>query len=90
MEQALIEKGVDESLARALAIRACRPVVSAVPRTAKKVARTTSKAARASRSKLSKAFKEANRRLRTKSGRLRKGKTQSDVAKLAHRLAKKM
>lgn len=37
---------------------------------------------------LSRAFKEANRRLRRKDGRLRKGKTQSDIAKLAHRILK--
>jgi hypothetical protein len=40
--------------------------------------------------KLKKALTEANRRLRTKSGRLRKGKTQADVMRLAHRLMKKM
>lgn len=40
--------------------------------------------------KLKKALIEANRRLRTKSGRLRKGKTQADVMQLAHRLRKKM
>lgn len=40
--------------------------------------------------KLSKALKEANRRLRTKSGKLRKGKTQADVMRLAQRLRKKM
>lgn len=40
--------------------------------------------------KLSAAFKEANKRLRTKSGKLRKGKTQGDIARLAHRLVKKM
>ena len=40
--------------------------------------------------KLKAALKEANRRLRTKSGKLRKGKTQSDVMRLAHRLMKKM
>jgi len=40
--------------------------------------------------KLSKAFKEANAKLRTKSGKLRKGKTQADVARLAQRLRKKM
>jgi len=40
--------------------------------------------------KLSAAFKEANKRLRTKSGKLRKGKTQGDVARLAHRIKKKM
>jgi len=41
-------------------------------------------------SKLSRAFKEANKRLRLKNGSLRKGKTQADVAKMAHRLRKKM
>lgn len=39
-------------------------------------------------SNLSRAFKEANARLRRKDGRLRKGKSQSDVAKLAHRILK--
>jgi hypothetical protein len=39
---------------------------------------------------LSAALKEANRRLRTKSGALRKGKTQKDVMVLAQRLRKKM
>lgn len=39
---------------------------------------------------MSKALAEANSRLRTKNGKLRKGKTQADVMKLAHRLRKKM
>ena len=39
---------------------------------------------------LSQCFREANKRLRTNKGALRKGKTQSDVAKMAHRLLKKM
>lgn len=39
---------------------------------------------------MSKALKEANSRLRTKNGKLRKGKTQGDVMRLAHRLCKKM
>lgn len=39
---------------------------------------------------LSKALRIANDRLRTKSGKLRKGKTQADVMRLAHRLRKKM
>ena len=49
-----------------------------------------SRSARKSDKKMSMAFKEANRRLRTKSGKLRKGKTQADIARLAHRLRKKM
>ena len=39
---------------------------------------------------MSKALKMANNRLRTKKGNLRKGKTQADVMRLAHRLRKKM
>jgi hypothetical protein len=39
---------------------------------------------------MSKALAEANSRLRTKNGKLRKGKTQGDVMRLAHRLRKKM
>lgn len=45
---------------------------------------------RKSNPKLSEAFKEANARMRTKSGKLRKGKTQADVARLAQRLVKRM
>ncbi len=52
--------------------------------------RKRSRAARASDKKLSKAFKEANRRYRKKDGSLRSGRTQSDIAKLAHKLRKKM
>lgn len=40
--------------------------------------------------KLAAAFREANRRYRTKNGQLRKGRTQADIARLAHRLRKKM
>ena len=40
--------------------------------------------------KLKKALQEANRRLRLKNGKLRKGKTQGDIMRLAHRLMKKM
>jgi len=39
---------------------------------------------------MSKALREANNRLRTKNGKLRKGKTQADVMRLAHRLRRKM
>ena len=40
--------------------------------------------------KLKRALVEANRRLRTANGKLRKGRTQSDVMSLAHKLRKKM
>jgi len=39
---------------------------------------------------MSKALEEANSKLRTQKGKLRKGKTQADVMRLAHRLRKKM
>ena len=35
---------------------------------------------------MGRAMREANKRLRTKSGKLRKGKTQADVARLAHKI----
>lgn len=57
------------------------PSESAVPKSRRK---------RRKNPKLKAALKEANRRLRTKSGKLRKGKTQADVMRLAHRLMKKM
>ena len=49
-----------------------------------------SRSARASDKLLSKAFKEANSKLRNKNGSLRKGKTQADVARMAQKLRKKM
>jgi len=49
-----------------------------------------SRAARASDKKLSQAFTEANRRYRKQDGSLRAGRTQADIATLAHRLKKKM
>ena len=39
---------------------------------------------------MSKALREANARLRTKKGKLRKGITQADVMRLAHRIRKRM
>jgi len=49
-----------------------------------------SRKAKASDKKLSRAFKEANSKLRLRNGQLRKGRTQADVARLAQRLRKKM
>ena len=49
-----------------------------------------SRSARASDKKLSRAFKEANSKLRLKNGNLKKGKTQSDLARMAQKLRKKM
>lgn len=54
------------------------------------VVKKRSRSARAADKKLSAAFREANKRLRLKSGALRSGRTQADVARLAHKLRKKM
>ena len=50
----------------------------------------TRKTKRRKNPKLAAAFREANARYRTKSGKLRKGRTQADIARLAHRLLKRM
>lgn len=52
--------------------------------------RRRSRTARAQDRKLSAAFKEANARYRKKDGSLRAGRTQADIARLAHRLRKRM
>jgi hypothetical protein len=49
-----------------------------------------SRSARAQDKKLSAAFTEANARYRKNDGSLRSGRTQADIARLAHRLKKKM
>lgn len=49
-----------------------------------------SRSARAQDKKLSAGFTEANRRYRKNDGSLRAGRTQADIATLAHKLKKKM
>ena len=48
------------------------------------------KSSRGKNPNLKKALTEANSRMRLKSGKLRKGKTQGDVMRLAHKILKKM
>ena len=79
----LVELGVETQT------QGIQAVATAERALVRKAAKKTRKK-RGNDSKLSKAFREANERLRTKSGRLRKGKTQSDIARLAHRLKKRM
>ena len=55
-----------------------------------KVKRKRSKKQKAQDKKKSKAWKEANDKLRNKNGQLKKGRTQKDVARLANRILKKM
>ena len=86
LEADMVAQGMEPALAKTLAGRACEvSVVRAgrgVKKGAKKAARTGKKAAKG----MAQAMKEANRRMRTKSGKLRKGKTQADVARLAHKI----
>ena len=56
-----------------------------VTRSAKKPTKRARKRGRAATG-MGKAMREANAKLRTKSGKLRKGKTQADVARLAHKI----
>ena len=58
------------------------------PAIAKAVAKPKPKRKKAGKAAkcMGRAMKEANDKLRTKSGKLRKGKTQADVARLAHKI----
>ena len=89
LEADMIANGMEPALAKTLAGRACEvSVVRAgrgVRKGAKGAARTGKKAAKG----MGRAMKEANQKLRTKSGKLRKGKTQADVARLAHKIRRK-
>ena len=86
LEADMIAQGMEPALAKTLAGRACEvSVVRAgrgVKRGAKKAARTGKKAAKG----MGRAMKEANAKLRKSNGQLRKGKTQADVARLAHKI----
>ena len=72
-----------------LAVQTNTAGVQAVAGAERTAVRKTSAAARKSRKNLSAALKEANSKLRKKNGQLKKGKTQADVMKMAHRLVKK-
>lgn len=89
MAAALVEKGVDPALAMALAKRACVPAIGIGVQVTKNKAKRRVGQAKAVNKRLSAAFTEANARLRKNDGQLRSGKTQADVARLAHKLNKK-
>ena len=62
-----------------------------LPRTARKVKKKTISKTRKELNRLqSEAFKQANKELRTLKGKLRKGITQSDIAKRAQKILKKL
>ena len=87
MEKALIDRGIAPDIARRLAERACAPTVGKVEQ---KVKRTAKRKLSAYDRALKKALNKVNDTVRTKSGKLRKGVTQADVMRRAHKLARKM
>lgn len=70
--------------------KAGKAAVKAGAKATVRTARATSKEVRRQNRAMSMALKEANAKLRKKSGELRSGKTQSDVMKLAQKLRRKM
>ena len=87
MERALIDRGIAPDIARKLAEKACAPTVGKVE---EKVKKTAKRKLSAYDRALKKALNKVNATVRTKSGKLRKGVTQADVMRRAHRLARKM
>ena len=73
-----------------VAIETNTQAVQGVAGVERKAVKKVSAATRRSRKNLSKAFSQANSKLRLKNGQLRKGKTQADVARMAQKLRKKM
>ena len=61
-----------------------------LPRSTNDICRAPARKRTKSDKNMSMALEEANARLRKKNGQLRKGKTQADIMRLAHRLRKKM
>ena len=70
--------------------KAGKKAVQAGARATVRTARATSKEVKRQNRIMSMALKEANAKLRKKSGELRSGKTQADVMKLAQRIKKRM
>ena len=86
LEADMIAKGMDKATAKVLAGRACEVSVVRAGRGTKKAVKGVAKGTKKAAKGMSRAMKEANDRLRLKNGKLRKGKTQADVAKLAHKI----
>ena len=86
LEADMIAQGMEPALAKTLAGRACEVSVVRAGRGTKKAAKAVGRGAKKAAKGMSQAMKEANAKLRKANGELRKGKTQADVAKLAHKI----
>lgn len=89
LEADMIAQGMEPKLAKTLAGRACEVSVIRTGRAAKSGAKRVAKGTRKAAKGMSRAMKEANQKLRKANGQLKKGKTQADVARLAHKLRRK-
>ena len=89
LEADMVAQGMEPALAKTLAGRACEVSVVRAGRGTKKAGKAVVKGTRKAAKGMSRAMKEANAKLRKANGELRKGKTQADVAKLAHKLRRK-
>lgn len=82
----MVANGMEPALAKTLAGRACEVSVVRAGRGAKKGAKAIAKGTKKAAKGMARSMKEANAKLRKANGELRKGKTQADVARLAHKI----
>lgn len=88
IEQSLMNSGLDRTTAKALSKSACKNLVRPTGEVIEKIPGKIRK--RRKDPKMKKALQEANKKLRNKNGSIKKGKTQSDIMKMAHKLRRKM
>ena len=86
LEADMVAQGMDPKLAKVLAGRACEVTVVRGGRAAKKGVKKVARGGKRAAKGMGRAMKEANAKLRKANGELRKGKTQADVARLAHKI----
>ena len=86
LEADMVANGMDPKLAKVLSGRACEVSVIRSGRAVKKGAKKVAKGGRKAAKGMSRSMREANEKLRKANGELRKGKTQADVARLAHKI----
>ena len=98
LEKALLDSGLNPVYAKAVSKAGCEKLIDPtvgkatdiVIAAGSKIKEKVTRKKTANDRKQSKALREANLKLRNKNGKLKKGKTQGDVMKLAHRIRRKM
>jgi hypothetical protein len=89
LEADMIAKGMDPSLAKTLAGRACEVGVVRTGRAAKKGAVKVKRKVGKTAKGMSRALKEANAKARKANGEFRKGYDQKKVMQMAHKMRRK-